>query len=226
MSYQEQSIPEDFDFTPEDVAKMSVRAKLQKGFYRLLIQDVQKATSRSGSLQMILTLIPLKDADDGESGVHKLSIRHYLTYPIRNPEIEGHVAPNTGGICRDFLRAVVGDLIPTYPRRDPESKELMYQGEPIDSEEEEYFKQEADNALLAQLRHFWKAPQELVGMALYADVVEDGDYMKVKKAFLTLPDDKELTPADEFTTQQAPTVLLGKKGVKGVGSKKKASKVA
>lgn len=80
-------------------------------WYQFQVVAASNRTAKTGTEQISLRCVPLtRDGDQAE----KVSIFYNLNLPFRNPEVSGHVAPNTFNWCNRFLNAIYPE---TYPIR-------------------------------------------------------------------------------------------------------------
>lgn len=213
--------PTDVNFTPEDIAKHSARPALTDGWYQWLCTDAQTTVAKSGHLMIDTRNAPLAEVDDPSSKVQKFAVRDNIILPFDNPNVEGHKAPNTAGLCHAKLLALFGeDVIPDYPR--VVDGVLQYKGEEIEKAEEGEIRQEVTKLVFEKLQELWADPSTLVDQAFYGKKVQNGDYSNISTPRSALPDGMQLVPRDEW--EKAPEVKAKTNGHAAKNGKAPAKK--
>jgi len=192
----EATVPTLLPFSNDDVKRNAAVDRLAEGWYRFVIDRAQTSVAESGTFQIVTNNAPLEDPEDGDSRVGP-SIRNSLTIPLANPEVEGHKAPNTLGICQSFFCALSKEH-PRFPRKDKESGLLLFRGEEIEREEVAEKREEVVGLVHETLSNLWQDPEQLVDEAFFGEVIHNGDYANIKKVVAELPEGAELVPPGQF----------------------------
>jgi len=188
------TIPTTLSFSDEDVANATKRDQLADGWYGFVISNPKRAVSKNGAFQISMQCIPLKDIDDADSRATP-TIYNNLTLPKANKEIVGHKAPNTFGICQQFLRAL-DPQHPGFPRKIDGA--LMYRGETIELGQVADARKEATTVTLTKLGELWENPESLENEFFFAQVKTSGEYTNVKSITSELPNGVELVSPGSF----------------------------
>jgi hypothetical protein len=212
------------------------RAKSRRGYvngwYHIRCTNAKKQEphEESGNLRSDLTFAPLrKDGTEGKPG-----IRHFMTYPLENPNIAGHEAPQTEGMTIPIVQALFPKECPLYPRTDTKTKKLMYKGKAIEKDNIETCREEAATTCLDKLDKLEMDPEPFVGKECYAKVFyQDGsDFPKLGTFMAELPAGAVLVDEKEWfgmvkSASKAAAPALGKtkgKSSGGSGGAKKKSR--
>lgn len=115
--------------------------KLKKGTYRLRLLGAVKKDPKAPKYNLAHQMAYALVKEDGE--LTNVKATNYVTFPFSNEDVEGHEPPNTPGLVIPVVQAHFPDECPRYPRRDPKSKKLMYNGEEISPEEKAACEEEA-----------------------------------------------------------------------------------
>lgn len=209
MNETTHDLPDEISFTESDVARMSVRRTLNEGWYRFIITDAKKKEAASGNLMLAVECAPLKDPEDANSKGTP-TLRHNVILPFPNPNIEDHVAPDTGGIVRSFVLAIEG-VAGVIPRYDKETKTFLINGDPVEKEVAATRNKEIDRAAMVAVQGYWKEPMQLNDCVFYAQVYQNGEFTNLKRLSNVLPDDAELVDPKNFSGKASDTSITGKR---------------
>jgi len=231
----EYEVPQDLDFSDEEIMEMVLREQMALGWYRWIVKSAETTVATQGKmegcLQFALECAPLKDPKDGESDAPQ---RQYirLTIPKKNPAIEGHKKPDgwTFNQCAKFLSAVTAgedDEVPAMGHYNRELKRSEIDGEPASAEEVQERKIEVAQAMKNIFRSAWREPSYFEGVVFYAPITERTDDEGNKRRNLNvfdceaaLPDGAELVDPDNFIEAPDPDVVAAL--ASSSGAKKKA----
>lgn len=197
MSNQK-NVPTNISYTDDEIAKASSRPTLNPGWYRFLIRNAENTVSENkGHIMTNITLAPLTDPDDAAT-FSSPTIRHNIVWPFKNPEYDGHKAPNTTGICHNFLRAVLPDEIHDYPRK--VDRVLTYKGEAIPSDEEASCRMEVTRSVFEYGKKVLGDPEVLNDNVVYAEVYQNGEYLNARNFRAELPEEAVLVSPEDFSS--------------------------
>lgn len=171
--------------------------------------EPHKSRDNPDNIGMVVAFRVLKDPENPTSIVGP-TIKHYVTFPLTNADVEGHVPPDSAGrnTCQ-FLSALF-DEVPAYPGWNKDNGCLMYNGEPIEQDDTASCKVDAYRKGRAKAAELWGENGEnlksLVGFVVYAEVKHDPQFgAKVNEWTLTseLPDDWTLSE-EQFVIVEPP----------------------
>ncbi len=218
-------IPDEVDFNNDQIKAIGARRSLaptgEKRRIRFVVTGTAKTVFDTGSMAILLTCSPLKDPKVADSRT-SLTVRHSLILPLPNPNVEGHEAPNTGGMCHAYYYAVLGaEKMPDYPRKI--DGELVYKGERIEKDAEEACKAEVNALVAAQLKADWKnGGADRMDDAFYAEVFNNNKgFTNLRHLSEDMPKGCSYVPASEFVA--AGTSDGAEKKSAGANGKEKAA---
>ena len=203
---EQHNIPTKISYTDADVRRASADPMLSEGWYPLVIVGAKRTVSKKGNLTILTRMRALTDPEDPSSAKGP-TVFNRVTLPVTNPDIEGHVAPNTNYFAGSFLLAVYSDpsdaeYIPGYPAQ--VDGEWMHGASEIDVSEIGECKSATNTALFQRYIDLWNGDMErLDGYRVYGEIVHNqgGDgrtYQNVGAVSGTLPDAVDLVSADNF----------------------------
>lgn len=209
--------PTSIKFSPESVKKLSLKESGTPGWYRWIVTNAETQVAGTGSYMIVTNLSPLEDVDDPNSVFKKLRVRNNIILPEENPEVDGHKAPNTIGLCHGFLMALYPDEIDDYPRFSDGA--LRFKGEEIEKAEEENYREEVTKQVTDKLEQLWLDPTPLVDEVFYAELFQNGDFSNIKSIRPELPDGAKLVARGQFmnTSATVPAKTGGSWGPKANG---------
>lgn len=178
------------------VSRFAQKRQLPEGWHCLLITQAVAEVSKANHCMITCTIRALGKPGDPDSKVGP-SIRHRLVLPIQNEDVSDHEPPNTEGMVRKRLQAMGFDL-PNFPRRDSESKELVFGSEIIDASEEMEKREETVLKTLELCEKLYANPEELEGYSFFGYVVVEGDFNDIKAFVAELPEGEKCVPASEI----------------------------
>lgn len=191
--------PTSVKFSQDAVKQLAAKDQTQGGWYRWIVTEAETKLAGTGSYMIVTKQSPLEDPDDPNSLFKRVTVRNNIILPMANPDVDGHEAPNTVGICHSFLMAIYPDEINDYPRW--KDNALRYQGKEIEKVEEEQYREEVTAQVIAKLEELWSDPSPLVDEVFYAEAFQNGDFTNLKATRQELPDGVKLVPAGQFITK-------------------------
>lgn len=190
------NIPSELKINPRDVKRLSKRRTLKPGWYAFLTGGSKRdASPKKGTLAIQQILFPLKDPKDPKSKSTP-TIRNGIWMPFPNPEVEGHKAPNTVGLCHSIFLAFEPDSLPSYPSKI--DGVLTYQGEEIEPSEEEAAREEVTEATMQKCLELWENPSLVDNMIIFGEVFDNNGFANVRNISAELPEDAELLPVEQW----------------------------
>lgn len=193
--------PTSVKFSPDAVKKLAAKEKATPGWYRWIITDAETKVAGTGSLMIVAVCAPLTDPDDPNTIFKKIRVRNNIILPQENPDVDGHKAPNTMGLCHSFLMSLYPDDIQDYPRFSDGA--LRFNGEEIEKAEEEKYREEVTQQTATKLEALWEDPSPLVDEVFYAEAFDNGDFTNIRQIRQELPDGQKLVPPGQFLTTSA-----------------------
>jgi hypothetical protein len=188
-------------YSEDDVNKLAATNRLNAGWYKFKVQfPTSGVNEKSGNYFIKFVCAPLADPKDSDSA-RGPTVSNQLTLPISNKEVEGHQAPNTGGICHAALCA----LYPTHPRMPKKGDDGSYyssDGELLeDYDAVEEAKGQVARATLQKLVELYSSDgDELEDKTFFGLVGLDatGEFVNIKKMSHELPADAKLVELKDF----------------------------
>jgi len=190
-----QTIPETINWSEDDVAKALSFPKLREGWMEFVVQGAKTAVTKRGHLSIILTVAPV----DLEGQAKSPSIRHQLTLPLTNPEVEGHTAPRTFGFVQSYLVATNPDTFGRFPKSVGNGIFLGVDGQEMDLDEYKIVKEAMTKKVLDEIKGRWANLNAFEGETFYGLVEANGDqgqYRNIGKLQGELPDGVEAITSD------------------------------
>lgn len=196
-------LPAELSYTKDDLARATARKVYREGWYAVFSQSNTPDQNSTGSLRFTTDYVPLKDPTDTDSR-GTIKIRDYCSLPIENPKKRGHKVPDTVDLWYGRLRAFGGPCaegVLEYPRK--EDGELTFNGEPIDKSDLRECREQVKESVLKKLTEIWQDPTMMHGFVVFAYVVVDGEYNKIKSIRSELPEDEEVVPPEMWFNHDA-----------------------
>ncbi len=192
-------MPEELSYTKDDVSKSVKQKRYKDGWYAAMIEtNTPKMSKNTGSFMLVQTIVPLKNANDASSK-GPMVVFNNLTLPFANPKVKDHTPPKTLGICHSFLRSLGGEVaqnIPDFPKK--EDGEFIYNGEGISESQLQECREEVAEFTMQYLQKLWKTPDLIENYSCYVQLVQEGDYTKVKRFRSELPEGENTVPEEEW----------------------------
>lgn len=218
MAKNGQPLPDlsSISITEQDTKNANKRKSYRPGWYQWLCRDGKSQVSeKKGSLMVVAKVAALHERDNADSA-DKTTIYNYIVLPLRNPDVKGHQAPNTAGMCGSTFRAMgltehneagedLSTPLPDYPRRDPDTGAFMFRGQRIDKTEQTTANTEVTKAVQYTSRALFGDPSKIVNLAFFAELFYEAgsDFPSLRRISENLPDDVALVPSEEFFTEDA-----------------------
>jgi len=169
------------------------------------------------------------DPEDEDTIVGK-SVSYWTTFPLDNPEVDGHEVPQWAGRMFQGFAAAVNPELPEWPHFDKDEQQTYFKGEPIEKGEQ------VDQAKLACIMEAGEYASELwgedgdnvdsiVGTVVYGEVEyeEGSDFPRVGRLYREPPEGfvitDEIIRQVEMSDVPEPTKRTTKKKAKKKGKK-------
>jgi hypothetical protein len=202
-------VPAEINFTDADVKRAGSRPQLRVGIWAKFTvrgpatKSISSGQKNPGSYVLSLNCAPT----DAEGEPRSPTIRHNLYLPIVNPQVEGHFAPDTLGLCHQYLLAIGAKGITRYPRYDRNANGWVNQatGEVITKEQAETIKTGLDRAVMTEMKRRWADPDAFANDQFFAKVILDKKQQKYRNLdgiTAEVPAGEELT-TDSFVDTDA-----------------------
>lgn len=169
----------------------------------MLVDAQRHESDKNDNLMSVLFIQKMTDPDNPESVIGP-KVRNYLTFPLDNPDVEGHEVPDWAPRMFVNVARCFSDDVPEMPQFDRDSRTWSCNGEVLETKEEV---RDAKHAAISAAGQFgselWGEAGEgvsrLVGTVVYYDVDYDAgsDFPSVGGMYAECPEDWELT--DEVT---------------------------
>jgi hypothetical protein len=224
MDINFRELAQQIDVTDASVADLVAREDYRLGAYALLVDDaninlVDKG-KMEGFLQVVMKVLPLADPDDVTSGV-KPGMRDSFYIPLR-PD-GGEIPAWVFSICMRALHAIFPDDVPTYPRRDKESGNYIYNGEEIDKSQIDACRLDAGKRLMLKVQQILETEAQcLVNQGYFAkyQLDKNGEYRNLNAHSSEAYEDEDLVTED-MMEKQKPAAAGAEEPVQGGRAKKK-----
>ena len=198
-------VPESLNLDYDSIAKGAMGKTMREGAYcKFLITREERKASARGHLMVACTMSPLTDPDDNGSAA-PVSVRSSLCLPVANPDVPGHKAPNTGGLCREFISAFLVDTVGTPPVYDRETRTFSFRGKDgIPGELGDELKVLYSNRCCEIALAVYTGELSLVGASAFGLVaVNDEGYTNVVKLRANKDPEIALTDPSEFFVEKS-----------------------
>lgn len=198
-------------YSNADLERALTRKVLREGWYKAVVTNAseKQASSAKGTLFTELTL----NLMDAQGSPTKFTVKHRLWMPFANPEVAGHTAPNTIGICASYLQATSPKAYPQLPYKDgmgPDGRPQYFDpatGEHSSSEIYSRRQRELYANTLAEMNKRLFDPQRYFGDEAYilVNLVQgngDSKFPNIKKFSAELPANAELITENFLVTPE------------------------
>ncbi len=207
------------DFNRDRAKDFATQPAIANGQHAAIVVDAIPHESKKEENDNIMARVffqKLTDPTDAESRTGpKWSV--YPTFPLDNPNVEGHEAPQWSGRMFADFAAAMNDAIPVLPRYDKDEKQTYFKGEVMETRKDtESAMMECINAAGDWSAEIWGEEgsgleEALVGCVVYCEVSrQDGsNFPSTDNMAIECPEDWELTEdvmyvAEEEEEEEAP----------------------
>ena len=203
--------PTSLPFTDKDVAEAATKRILTPGFYRFIVRKaISKVVDKPrwpgdvpGSYVLTTTCAPLKDPDDAATALVNPNVWHDLELPIKNPDFDEHVKPDTMWKVGSFLATCFDNDIAAEPKRNEEG-EWEYNGKVVAGDKLKAAQKEYAQSIFDKMNEVWADPDLLKDCVFYAEVTySKKGYPKLRMIASELPEEAVLVDAKNFVALAA-----------------------
>lgn len=140
--------------------------KLTKGLYKIecvaAAPNAPKEPEFNLSSKLVFALV-----NPDTNAVTNFKVNQYVAaWPLDNTDVKDHVPPEWADMATPMVQALF--KTPLYPRRDPKTKQLMYDGEAIDAADEDTYKLAAEEEAMAAMDEAYDNHDLFIGKRCYA----------------------------------------------------------